>query len=67
MSVLPKRKKDAEEETWGWHVICYPADKNPEKVKDMEPFDLELVHDNVRECEQGEDVLIIDKPHGVGE
>ena len=48
-------------------MICYPADKNPDKVKDMEPFDLELVHDNVRECEQGEDVLIIDKPHGVGE
>ena len=48
-------------------MLCYPAEKDPDTIKDLEPFDLELVHDNVRNCEQEEDILIIDKPHGVGE
>ena len=46
-------------------MLCYPAEKDPNKLKELECFDLELVHDNVRDCEREENVLIIDKPHGV--
>ena len=62
-----KKRRDPEGETWGWHVLCYPAEKDPNKIKDLEPFDLDLVHDNVRDCKQDMDVLVIDKPHRVGE
>ena len=61
---IKKKKSDPEGETWGWHVLCYPADKNPHKMDHLECFDLELVHDYVRDCEQAMEVLILDRTHG---
>ena len=61
---IGKKKKDPEGETWEWHVLCYPASKDPHKQKEMECFDLELVHDNVRDCEQAMEVMVIDQSHG---
>ena len=48
-------------------MLCYPQDKDPENMSGLEPFDLELVHEHVKGCEQEEAVMIIDGPHGVGE
>ena len=64
---INKRKKDPEGETWRWHVLCYPEAMDPEEMSGLESFDLELLHEHVRGCEQEEDVKIIDRPHGVGE
>ncbi len=50
-----------------WHVLCYPQGEDPEVMSGLEPFDLELVHEHVKGCEQEEDIMIIDRPHGVEE
>ena len=41
------RKSDPEGETWGWHMIYHPVDKNPEELNGLEFFDLKLVHEYV--------------------
>ena len=64
---INKREKDLEGETWGWHVLCYPEENDPEEMSGLESFDLELLQEHVKGCEQDEDVMIIDLPHGVGE
>ena len=47
-------------------MLCYPAEKDPDTIKDLEPFDLELVHDYVKGCEQEEAVMVFKQPHGAG-
>ena len=64
---INKRKRDPEGETWGWHVLCYPQGEDPEVMSGLEPFDLELVHEHVKGYEQEENIMIIDRPHGVEE
>ena len=48
-------------------VLCYPQGEDPEVMSGLEPFDLELVHEHVKGCEQEENIMIIDWPHGVEE
>ena len=45
-------------------MLCYPASKDLNKLKELECFDLELVHDYVRDCEQAMEVMVLDRSHG---
>lgn len=57
------KKSDPEGETWGWHVEAFdPADS--EEDDDMEPFDLEIVHDNLEGVVQKEDIAFFYEEHG---
>ena len=57
------KKSDPEGETWGWHVEVFdPADS--EEDDDMEPFDLEIVHDNLEGVVQKEDIAFFYEEHG---
>ena len=67
---VPRKVKDPEGETYGWHVLGY----DPEKVdegeepaeEDLDAFDLEIVQDSIRDgkVEQTEEVKIIPKQYG---
>ena len=61
-----KRRSMPEGETWGWHVLCYNPEEDPEQEGDMEPFDLEIVDENVGTCPQTEETHIIcEKENGL--
>ena len=59
------KKSDPAGETWGWHVEAFdPEDSDSEEAEDMEPFDLEIVHDNLEGVVQKEDIAFFYEEHG---
>ena len=58
-----KKKSAPEGETWGWHVVAFDPE-DPEEDKDMEPFDMEIVHDQLEGVQQKEDIAIFYEEHG---
>ena len=49
------KKSDPEGETWGWHVVAFDL-ADPEEDEDMEPFDMEIVHEHLEGADQKEEI-----------